>query len=430
MTPTLDPVQEQALQPPMATSSYDDFEPRLPLRMSTAEFARNQYHYYRYLRERAPVHRTRIAVMNGYLISRYDDCKSLLTDPRFVRNRATATGGRRLPIPLPPSISALAMSMIIQDDPDHKRLRALVQQAFTPRALESLRSRVEQLSHELLARIEARTETEPVIDLLQDYALPIPVTVIREMMGIRDDEMPHFRKGLRMLSQGFSFKNLATAAIFDMPQVSRFIRSLIERKRREPADDILSALIQAEDDGDRLSEQELISMVWLVTIAGFETTVHLITNATVALLDHPQELARLRAEPELIGSAIEEVLRYRGPVHGTKPSYACEDVRWHGVTIPKGAIVIPVLGAANHDPEVFCHPERFDITRSPNRHLGFGYGPHFCLGAALARMEAAIAVGNLFERFENLRLAIDRSKLTVQTIPLWHRHSALPVRID
>lgn len=189
----------------------------------------------------------------------------------------------------------------------------------------------------------------------------------------------------------------------------------------------VTGLIEAEEDGDRLSEDELVAMVFLLIVAGYETTVHLITNAVQTLLTHPEQLARLRAEPELIESAVEEVLRYNGPVHGTKPEYALEDVTLHGVTIPKGAVVMPLLGAANHDPAVFENPEVFDIARTPNRHLGFGQGIHYCLGAPLARLEARIALKTLFERNPNLRLAVRPEELKLQYIPGWHRHVSLPV---
>jgi cytochrome P450 len=205
------------------------------------------------------------------------------------------------------------------------------------------------------------------------------------------------------------------------------VRGLIVRKRLDPQDDILTGLIHAESEGHTLSEDELVSMVFLLIFAGYETTVHLITNGVVALVQHPDQLARLRAQPDLMASAVEEILRYNGPVHGTKPEYAVEDVTLHGVTIPKGSAVIPLLGAANHDPAVFANPEVFDIARAPNKHLGFGQGIHYCLGAPLARMETRIALKNLLERHPHLRLAVAPEELTVQNIPLWHRYARLPV---
>ncbi len=238
--------------------------------------------------------------------------------------------------------------------------------------------------------------------------------------------MPKFKNGVKVLA-GLSGWTLLRALFWDLPRTDTFVRSLIARKRADPQDDILTGLIQAEEAGDRLSEDELVSMVFLLIFAGYETTVHLISNSVEALLRHPDQLARLRARPELMELAVEEILRYNGPIQGTKPGYALEDVTLHRVTIPKGSAVIPLLGAANHDPAVFEHPEVFDIARSPNKHLGFGQGIHYCLGAPLARMETRIALKNLLERSPELRLAVKGEELEVQNVPLWHRYARLPV---
>jgi len=181
------------------------------------------------------------------------------------------------------------------------------------------------------------------------------------------------------------------------------------------------------DEGQQLSEDELVSMVLLLILAGFETTVHLITNAVVTLLLHPVQLQRLRDQPDLMSSAVEEIVRYNGPVQSTKPAYASQAITLHGVTIPRGAMVLPLLGAANRDPAVFERPEVFDIARTPNRHLGFGQGIHYCLGAPLARMETRIALQTLLKRNPNLRLAVEPKALKLQTIPTWHRYERLPV---
>jgi cytochrome P450 len=212
-----------------------------------------------------------------------------------------------------------------------------------------------------------------------------------------------------------------------MPGTVRFVRELVARKRGNPQEDILTGLIEAEANGERLTEDEIVAMVFLLVVAGYETTVHLITNGVLILLQHPDQLERLREQPELMDSAVEEILRHRGPVHGTKLNYATEDVTFHGVTVPKGSPVIPLLGAANHDPRAFDDPEVFDIARAPNRHLSFGHGNHFCLGAQLARMETKVALATLLERNPNLRLAVDPSEIEVQNMPFWHRHQSLPV---
>lgn len=398
--------------------------PKPPIDIASAEFIRNKYAYYAWLRDEAPVCEGRIKVLRAWLLSRYDDCTVMLKDPRFVRNRSTARGGgRRTPVPLPKSVQLLAHSMIVEDEPAHHRLRSLVQKAFTSSALARIEPRIEALTHELLDAIPKGRS----VDLMPAYALPIPVTVIKELVGVADADMPRFKDSMRVLSDGLSGWSIVRTMFWDLRQTVRFVRQMIEVKRRHPADDVLTGLIEAEEAGSRLSEEELVSLVFLLIIAGYETTVHLITNGVAALLEHPEQLARLRADPTLMESAVEEILRYRGPVQSTKPGYATEDVTLHGVTIPKGATVFPLLGAANHDPRAFDAPERFDVARTPNKHLGFGRGIHFCLGAPLARMETRIALTALLERSPDLRLAVDPAELEQQTLPAWHRHKRLPV---
>ena len=394
-----------------------------PPNLSSQAFANHKYEYYRWLREEAPVFKGKLSVLNVYFVSRYEDCVSILNDPRFVRNRTTATGGSRLPFPVPQSVRLMSQSMIIEDDPDHRRLRSLVHQAFTRQSLARLSDRIEQLTNDLLDEAEAKG----TVDLKSAYALPIPVRVIQEMVGVTDADMPQFRDGLSAMKDGFSGWTVARTLFWDIPHLTKFVRELIARKRANPQSDILTGLIQAEDEGERLNENELISMVFLLIIAGYETTVQLISNGVLTLLQYPEQLKKLKENPELIDSAIEEILRYAGPIHGTKPEYPLEDVVLHGVTIPKGAAVFPLLGAANRDPAAFENPDVFDITRWPNKHVGFGSGIHACLGAPLARMEAKIAITNLLKRNPNLRLAIDPTEIEIERRPAWHTYKQLPV---
>ena len=396
--------------------------------LASREFAEHKYERYRSMLEHEPACRGRISILRVNLVARYDDCRTVLTDPRFVRNRGRATGkgSGPLPFPLPRPIAALARSMIIEDDPEHRRLRNLVGKAFTPRAVGRLAHRVEELSHELLDGLERRGGT---FDLLDAYARPIPSRVIAEIVGVPKEEMEHFSKGMRVLASGFSGWSILRTLVWDLPSTTRYVRGLIARKGLEPGDDVLSELLRAEEEGDRLSHDEVLSMLFLLIIAGYETTQHLIGNGVRTLLEHPEQLARLRAEPELWDSAVEEIVRHRGPVQGTKPVYPTEDVEFHGVTFPRGSPTMPLLAAANHDPRVFAEPDRFDVARTPNHHLGFGFGAHFCLGAQLARMETRIALRNLVERSPNLRLAVDPSELVIQKAPGWHRHQSVPVAL-
>ena len=400
---------------------------KFPIKVASKHFSENKYDYYRWLRDNEPVCFERYMGMKVCLLSRYEDCQTLLKDPRFVRNRHTATGGSKIPFPMPKAARALAESMITEDDPEHRRLKNLVHKAFTSRAINQLGERIETLTHDLLDKAEAESIASGSVDLMQAYSLPIPVTVISEMMGVNAEDMPKFTKSMRILSEGMTGWGFIRTILWDLRFLVKFVREIIEKKRLNPGDDILTSLIQAESDGDKLSEDELVSMVFLLILAGYETTVHLINNVVITLLKHPEQLQRLRDNPELIDSTIEEVLRFDGPIQGTKPCYALEEVTLHGVKIPKGAMMIPLLGAANHDPDVFENPEVFDIARTPNHHFGFGQGIHYCLGAQLARMETKIAINNLLTRNPNLKFAIDPEELVPQHIPLWVRYKSLPV---
>jgi len=411
----------------MATAAIPSgFDVSRPIDLGGADFAQHKYDWYRWLLAEEPVCQGKISVLKLNLVSRYEDCRLVLTDDRFVRNRGRAKGkesANPLPIPMPRSIAAISRSMIYEDDPQHRRLRNLVNKAFTSRAVGRLSDRVEQISCELLDDLGKRGR----VDLLETYSRPVPTRVIAEMVGLPSADTDEFKNSMRVLTNGFSGIGIIRTLFWDLRAANKFMRRLIARKRAEPDDDILSKLIEAEEDGDRLSEDELVAMVFLLIIAGFETTLHLITNGVRTLLEHPEQLERLRAEPELWDLAIEEIVRHRGPVHGTKPQYATEDVTLHGVTIKRGTPIMPLLGAANHDPRVFDAPDQFDITRSPNHHLGFGFGMHFCLGKQLALMEARIALKNLVEHYPDLHLAVAPSELRIANVPGWHRHENFPV---
>jgi len=396
-----------------------------PLNLSSRDFIHNEYAYYAWLRREAPVYKGKFSVMNLYFISRYDDVVEVLKDKRFIRNRANAFGGSRLPFPAPKVLQSMASSMILEDEPEHRRLRNLVHKAFTPQTVGNLAGRIESLTHQLLDEAERAGQ----VDLVQAYALPIPITVIADMLGVPESDRPTFLK----YSQ--SFQGMPNALTFlrwylNIRSIDGYTRDLIARRRADPQDDLLTALIQAEDDDEQLSEDELVSMVILLLFAGYETTVNLIANGVWALLQHPDQLQRLRDDMSLMDSAIEEILRYDSPVGGTKPMYASEDIALHGVTIPKKAAVMALVGSANRDETIFTNPDQFDIARSPNKHIGFGQGIHYCLGAPLARLEGKIALTNLLKRAPNLRLAVEPAAVKYVTRPMWHRLENLPVRLD
>ena len=416
----------------VAVATRSEFDASRPIDLGSKEFAHNKYEWYRWMLEDAPVCMGKVSVMKVNLVSRYEDCRMVLTDERFVRGRALALGKKgasQFPFPMsilmPKAVKAIAMSMIQEDDPEHRRKRNLVNRAFTPRAVAELEPRVEEVSHELLDSLEG----EGSFDLLEHYARPVPTRVIAEMVGVSSEDAEAFHKSVSILSKGMTGYSLVKTLLWDIRSASKFVRGLVARKRQQPGDDILTGLIEAEEDGDRLSEDELVGMVFLLIMAGFETTLHSISNGLRVLLEHPEQLERLRAEPELWECAVEEIIRHRGPIHGTKMQYATEDVMLHGHTIKKGTPIMHLLGAANHDPREFEMPDEFDISRSPNRHLGFGIGNHFCLGKQLAVMETRIALKNLFDRYPDARIAVDASKLEVAAMPGWHRHVGMPVTL-
>lgn len=403
-----------------------------PIVLDSPEFAADPATHYAWLRANAPVYRGRMAYLGNqdiWMLSRYADCKQMLTDDRFQRSPGDQGSAilTQLPESVRGTVQPFTASLILMDDPGHRRLRTLVVKPFTPKAIAKIGERVEELANDLLDELEPRGE----IDLRSQFALPIPSTVISEMLGIPESDQDQFADGMQAVLAGAG--NVQDASwLNSMSSVIDLTRQLIERKRSHPGADIMTGLIAAEDDGDRLDDDELLAMVFTLITAGYETTFNLITNAVVTLLDHPDQLTQLRAEPDndaLWRTAIEEIVRYASPIGGTKPATTVEDVSLHGETIPAGAMVIPLLHSANHDPEAFDDPERFDITRHPNNHIGFGHGVHFCLGANLARLETRVALGVLLRRNPNLRLAVDRSQLSLEPVPFWTRYRELPLHL-
>ncbi len=297
--------------------------------------------------------------------------------------------------------------MINVDPPDHTRLRGLVSKAFTPRMIEQLHPRIQQITNELLDAVQGHGE----MDLINDFAYPLPITVISEMLGIPVKDRQQFRTWTQMMVNTGE-QNLQEALIAStIGEFLSYIKSLLDEKRAHPGSDLTSNLVQVEENGDALSENELISMVFLLIVAGHETTVNLIGNGTLALLQHPDQMQQLQHDPSLIPSAVEELLRYTAPVNLSDERWASEDVPMHGKVIRKGEMVYASLIGANTDAKQFQHPEGLDIARRENQHLAFGKGIHYCLGAPLARLEGQIAFGTLLRRLPNLRLASDPAQL-------------------
>ena len=373
-----------------------------PVNIVSAEFKADPFPFFARLRASDPVYRTTLPDKTVvWLLTRYDDVTALLRDERFTKNRRSALTKeqlRKLPW-VPPMFRPLERNMLDVDPPDHTRLRSLVHKAFTPGLVEQMRLRTQTIADELLDRVVSTGE----MDLIRDFALPLPMTIITEILGVPAKDHDKFHRW----SKAVVSLSSPTPTLRVLPGVWKFIRYLrqfFKLRRRDPQDDLVTALIKAEEAGDKLSEDELLAMVFLLLIAGHETTVNLIGNGILALIENPNQMRKLRSEPSLVKPAIEELLRYTSPVLMTTERYARENAMIHDVTIPQGEMILGVIGSANRDEAVFDNPNELLITREPNRHLSFGQGIHFCLGAPLARMEGQIAFTTLLRRLPDLRL--------------------------
>lgn len=368
------------------------------------------------LRDGAPV----------WVVTRYDEARAALSDARLSKDAAaghavvdakTSSDVRRGEL-----TRALTAHMLNTDPPDHTRLRKLVMQAFTPRRVQNLRPRVVAITDQLLDELDGRSE----VDLLEALAFPLPIQVICELLGVEESHYGDFRAWTNAM---LDHPDDQAAAARSAEQMAAYLIDLIGRKRERPADDLLTGLLEASADADRLSDSELISMVFLLLVAGHETTVNLIGNGVLALLRHPDQWAALRADPDLASDVVEETLRFDSPVtHGTfrftREAMVIGDVR-----IPAGEIVWIGLAAANRDPRRFDGPHEFDAFRGTRGHLAFGHGIHFCLGAQLARLEGQVALRRLVERFE-LRPAPALDEVSWRFSTLIRGLRELPVLVD
>lgn len=362
-----------------------------------------------------------------WIATRYDDCVSLLRDPRLFKDDSRLTPAQRAQsAPLIPPDTSLNRHLLRLDGPDHARLRALVQKAFSSRIVDGLRARIQEIIDALIGRVVPAGG----MDLVADFAVPLPVTVIAEMLGIPEPDRPRFRAWSQVLvstpntPEGLAHKHAA------LGQFAQYLQSMVAARRAEPGDDLVSALIAAEEQEDRLDTSELLSTLFVLLIAGHETTVNLIGNGMLALLQHPEQRRRLAEDPALVAPAVEEMLRYDGPVETSTVRWAASEIELRDTRIPPGEIVLASLLAANRDPDQFPDPDTFDITRAPNRHIAFGFGAHYCLGAHLARLEGTMAVTSLLQRLPGLALAADAGALPWTSGILVHGLTSMPVRFS
>jgi cytochrome P450 len=391
------------------------------------DFVNDPHCLYAELRDAAPVRRAVLpGNSHGWLVTRYADVRSLLADPRVgkdygrMEELAVRHGGES---PVPPGLADLLTShMLNTDPPDHTRLRKLVNRAFTVRGVESLRPRVVEITADLL---DEMADGPAEVDLLSALAFPLPMRVICEVLGVPVDDRTDFRGWLTTLLGAGGPDELQAAS----DAMLGYLHTLIAAKRANPGEDLLTGLCQASEDDDRLSESELVSMAFLLLVAGHDTTVNLIGNGVLGLLRDPDQLAALRVDPALLPGAIEEFLRHDGPLNIASPRYTNAPVTVGEVTIPEGEFLLLSLGAANRDPRRFPDADRLDVTRPPGGHLAFGHGIHYCVGAPLGRMEGEIAVGELLRRFPDLALAVDPAELRYRSSPIMRGLESLPVRL-
>jgi cytochrome P450 len=367
-------------------------------------YVANPYALYRRLREADPVYWDERA--NSWVLTRYSDVSPALRDARFSAAGFMEDIGwipeDMRPV-LEPPVRALTRQMLFMDPPDHTRLRGLVAKAFTPRVVEGLRPAIKQIAAELLDNARANGRME----LIRDYAFPLPAIVIATMLGVPPEDRDQLNAWSEsfgaLLDGGHLTMESAFLALHGVSEFMEYFRQIIHQRRNAPKDDLMQAMINAEEQGDALSEEELLGNCVLIMAAGHGTTMHLIGNGTLALLRNPRQLQHLKEQPALMPSAVVELLRYDSPVQMTSRR-AREDMRIGDKLISERQVVMMCLGAANHDPEQFSEPDRLRLNRPENRHLSFGLGIHFCLGAPLARLESEIAFHTLLRRFPNLRL--------------------------
>ncbi len=372
------------------------------------EFQANPYPVYDMLRANMPIFHWEDWGM--WFLTRYEDCAFVLRDSRFgheILNFMTRDelGWGEPPANQKPLNDVMHGWMLLRDPPTHTRLRGLVHKAFTPRVIERLRDRIQAITNQLIDAALARGS----MDVIEDLAFPLPITVIAELLGVPPSDMNEIHRWSRALA--FTLELTTDPAVYDAGAINAaefadYLRDMANQRRRAPQDDLLSGLLAAEAEGDKLTEDELIATCILLLLAGHETTVNLIGNGLNALLTHPDQWAQLKANPALSRTAVEECLRFDSPVQMTSRTVLA-DVEYNGVTFKRGQQVATMFGAANHDPAKFTDPATFDITRDPNPHMAFGNGIHFCLGAPLARLEGQIAFETLARRLPEVQLAGD-----------------------
>ncbi|MEH6891038.1 cytochrome P450 [Bacillus sp. JJ864] len=397
------------------------------LDLFSSNFKKNAYNFYAKLRTSDPIHR--FTFPNGqtaWLITRYEDAIVVLKDSRFIKNPYTLFSSEQIKQLLPIMETDILMNhMLNSDPPDHNRLRKLVHKAFTLRTIEELRETIQEISDDLLDKVKDKKD----IELISDFAFPLPIMVICKMLGIPAEDHKQFREWSNAVVEA---SNLPEKMHESIPKINSFINylsELIKVRRNNPSNDLITALISNESKEEQLTEKEMYSMIFLLIVAGHETTVNLIGNGILALLQHPEELEKLKNNPNLIQPAVEELLRFYSPVELTTNRWASEEIVFQNKVIQKGDMVVVSLASANRDERQFKDPEKLNITRKNNPHLAFGMGIHFCLGAPLARLEGQIAINTLLRKMPNMQLNAHLETLVWRPTYLMRGLIELPITI-
>jgi cytochrome P450 len=388
-----------------------------PIDLASAAHKAAAHEVYARLRNDVPICKIKLpAGQQGWLVTRYEDVSRLLKDERLVKDPANALTPDMLAKQprIPRFLTPLTRNMLGMDDPDHARLKKLVQAGFTPKRMDQLAGRTEAIAERLIRNFKG----QPRFDLIQAFALPLPVTVISELLGVPEADRSRFAHWSQILLSAPAGSWRIVLSLPGMISFVRYLRKLIALKRQRPADDLVSALVAIEANGDRLSGEELQAMIAILLSAGHETTTNLIGNGTLALLRDPRAREKLAAEPDIASRAVEELLRYDSPVEATTYRYARTDIELVGARVRRGDIVLGAVASANRDDQQFTAAQSLDFDRKSNRHLSFGEGGHYCVGAALARIEGRVAFNALLRHFPGMKLGMSDFDLRWRPSPV------------
>ncbi len=398
---------------PLSLNDVDLFSP---------EFKQQSYQLYKKLRQDQPVFPFKLPTgKQAWLVTKHEDALNMFKSSKIVKDFKNVNEGEG--DYFLENGAYLGENMLSSDPPDHTRLRKLVSKAFTPKMIAQLEDDIQAVTDRLLAPVKEKGH----MDAISDFALPLPIIVISNMLGIPEKDRDAFHDWSAVIVESANDQSRIVENQNTINAFITYIRDLVDEKRQHPDDRLISLMIDAHDEGDRLSEQELIATIFLLIVAGHETTVNLIANGLYALFQHPEQMIRLRQNPDLMENAIEEMLRYHGPVEIAPIRYAAEAMDWHGQQMERGDAIFISLAAVNRDPDVYDNPDQFDIARENIKHFAFGKGIHFCLGAPLARLEAKVAFRTLLSEFSDLSLSVPDDEMKWRPGMMMRGLEALPV---